>query len=664
MKKLCKVLALLLAMMLLPLSAMAEDAKVDTVQALQEILLQHREAGLTEFKITCTKTLYDEIKVDNNAPLDKLCFQVGMTDYKLRTNRNGVLTFSDITYGTAFVAECATLDEAQTIIGGFLQQDAREITLQCSEDVFRKLFREVGMYHLMAELGVFDFKLQGNTLNVIFLSNITPSAVPYANVTSVNEAGEKIAAWREEKVPAFNLVFDAETYDTLDREAYRMMTFLGGVNDYKLSYSNSARTLFFTEVSYTDTPNIYCQSEEEVVAAIRAMGAKGASAFQLMLDEATYQKVYEDYFARLHQLEGQAGMTSSDLRYSSVTRTLLYDNAVISADVTILSSLAEAVAYVEACAARGDKDIAMLLAADVYADLMDGVDAFFVSDAKFYDLIANAGIAGADDIGFNRHSGAINLRGVQYFAGTNILRAVESGDESVLTAREQEALTAARKMAEDCRRDDQTATALAIHDALAALITYTDDEATTEDDCCIGALLDGKANCDGYADAMLLVGRLAGLNVRYQHGDSLNGGMGSYFSTHMWNLIELDGAWRMIDVTWDDSGDGAYHLWFNIGEDRAALSHVWSREMTLPMLAVTDTANRPVAEYFTANEAEITAAATAAQSAGHTVFEIYVAQDSGIGMIAAREAAVKGLYGSIWYSWIDSLGCLHVQLAQ
>lgn len=664
MKKLCKVLALLLAMMLLPLSAMAEDAKVDTVQALQEILLQHREAGLTEFKITCTKTLYDEIKVDNNAPLDKLCFQVGMTDYKLRTNRNGVLTFSDITYGTAFVAECATLDEAQTIIGGFLQQDAREITLQCSEDVFRKLFREVGMYHLMAELGVFDFKLQGNTLNVIFLSNITPSAVSYANVTSVNEAGEKIAAWREEKVPAFNLVFDAETYDTLDREAYRMMTFLGGVNDYKLSYSNSARTLFFTEVSYTDTPNIYCQSEEEVVAAIRAMGAKGASAFQLMLDEATYQKVYEDYFTRLHQLEGQAGMTSSDLRYSSVTRTLLYDNAVISADVTILSSLAEAVAYVEACAARGDKDIAMLLAADVYADLMDGVDAFFVSDAKFYDLIANAGIAGADDIGFNRHSGAINLRGVQYFAGTNILRAVESGDESVLTAREQEALTAARKMAEDCRRDDQTATALAIHDALAALITYTDDEATTEDDCCIGALLDGKANCDGYADAMLLVGRLAGLNVRYQHGDSLNGGMGSYFSTHMWNLIELDGAWRMIDVTWDDSGDGAYHLWFNIGEDRASLSHVWSREMTLPMLAVTDTENRPVAEYFAANEAEITAAATAAQSAGHTVFEIYVAQDSGIGMIAAREAAVKGLYGSIWYSWIDSLGCLHVQLAQ
>ena len=138
--------------------------------------------------------------------------------------------------------------------------------------------------------------------------------------------------------------------------------------------------------------------------------------------------------------------------------------------------------------------------------------------------------------------------------------------------------------------------------------------------------------------------------------------MGSYFSTHMWNLIELDGSWRMIDATWDDSGEGAYHLWFNIGEDRASLSHVWSREMTVPMLAETDRENRPVAEYFAATEAEITAAGAAAQLAGERVFDVYVSADSGLGMIAAREALLKGLYGSIRYGWIDAFHCLHVQL--
>ena len=76
------------------------------------------------------------------------------------------------------------------------------------------------------------------------------------------------------------------------------------------------------------------------------------------------------------------------------------------------------------------------------------------------------------------------------------------------------------------------------------------DDVLDEGDGCIGALLNGQADCDGYADAMFLVGRLAGLNVRRQYGDSANGGVSGWFTTHMWNLIELDGSWRMMDVTW------------------------------------------------------------------------------------------------------------------
>jgi alpha-galactosidase len=40
----------------------------------------------------------------------------------------------------------------------------------------------------------------------------------------------------------------------------------------------------------------------------------------------------------------------------------------------------------------------------------------------------------------------------------------------------------------------------------------------------------------------------------------------------------------------------------------------------------------------------------------------YVDENSGLGMIAAREAMLSGLYGSISYSWIDSFNCLHVEL--
>ena len=662
MKKWMMLLALVCAM-ILPLSAMA-DEKINTVEELQTYLNKCREEKLELFIITVPSALGKELAADDHAELNRLTEQAGIESYEVRINRNTKLTFTNVVYGEPLPEASLTVADAKAAIAAFLPGQGQELTIVCGEDVFQYLFREGGIHRVLSELGVEDATVKGNTKGHIFLSDVQMMTVPYAQVASVSEAGEKIAAWREQKIPAFKLIFDMDVYETLTRDDYSLMAFLGGVDDYRLSYYSQIGVLYFNEVTYSDAPGIYCQSEEEVVAAIRAMGARGVTSFQLKLNEDTYNKVYEGYFARLSELQAQAGMTDGDLRYSGVSRMLLFDNAVISAEVTVLSSLADVTAHVEACVQRGDKDITMLLAEDVYAALMEGVSALFASDAKFYDLIANAGIVSAEDISFNRHSGAISLYGVQCYAGTNILRAMENGDLSVLTSREQQALAAAKDMAASCARTTQVETARAIHDALCARIVYTDDESTNEDDCCIGALLDGRANCDGYADAMLLVGRLAGLNVRYQHGDSLHGGMGSYFSTHMWNIIELDGSWRMIDVTWDDTENEAVYIWFNIGEDRAARSHIWSAEMTVPMQAVTDLANRPVAEYFAANEAEITAAAAAAQAAGHRVFDIYVAPESGLRMIASRQAALEGLAGSVWYNWIDSLNCMHIRLAE
>lgn len=662
MMKMYRVLALLLVLLFLPAAAFA-DEKISTVEELQTYLAKCREEKQDVFVISVPSALGKELSADNNALLDQLLEQVGVESYEVRISRNTKLTFNKVKYGALLPEASLTVEAAKAAIAAFLPGADQELTIVCAEDVFQYLFREGGIFRVLAELGVEDADVKGNNKGHIFLSNVQMMSVPYAQVSSVSEAGEKIAAWREQKAPAFKLVFDMDVYESLTRDDYSMMAFLGGADDYRLYNYYEKGVLSFTEVTYTDVPGVYCQSEDEVVSAIRAMGAKGFTSFQLRLDQNTYDKVYEGYFKRLSQLQAQAGMTEGDLRYSGVTRTLIFDNAVIQADVTILGSLAEVSAQVEAASQRGDKDIALLIDADVYADLMEGVSAFFVSDAKFYDLIANAGICGADDIGLNRASGLINLKGVKYYAGTNILRALENGDESVLTAREQQALAAAREMAANCQRSTDAATALAIHDALCARITYVNDETTEEDDCCIGALLDGRANCDGYADALLLVGKLSGLNVRYQHGDSLKGGLGSLFSTHMWNLVEIDGSWRMIDVTWDDLGDKSCYLWFNIGEDRAALSHVWSREMSVPMQPATDLTSRPVVEYTAATADEVTAAALAAQLAGHKVFDLYVTDET-MGAIPTREALLRGLSGSVYYSWVDALHCAHVEIVE
>ena len=175
--------------------------------------------------------------------------------------------------------------------------------------------------------------------------------------------------------------------------------------------------------------------------------------------------------------------------------------------------------------------------------------------------------------------------------------------------------------------DTQLETARNIHDQLCQLIEYSDDESADDDDTAIGALLSGRANCDGYADAFYLVGSIAGLHVRYQHGNSfqmLTSVPGYPTVTHMWNLLELDGTWRLVDVTWDDQQDmDAAYTWFNIGADRAARTHIWNPETSVALLEYTDLASRPANEFMIQSDTDLDRAVKSALSTKSSSFSFY-----------------------------------------
>lgn len=56
-------------------------------------------------------------------------------------------------------------------------------------------------------------------------------------------------------------------------------------------------------------------------------------------------------------------------------------------------------------------------------------------------------------------------------------------------------------------------------------------------------LVEGYGVCQAYAYAYQLLLHSAGINCLYVTSDSMN---------HGWNLVELDGEWYHVDVTWDD----------------------------------------------------------------------------------------------------------------
>ena len=61
-----------------------------------------------------------------------------------------------------------------------------------------------------------------------------------------------------------------------------------------------------------------------------------------------------------------------------------------------------------------------------------------------------------------------------------------------------------------------------------------------------GALVEGMAVCEGYAEAYHLVLERLGIPCLAVLGESRE-------QAHQWNMVQLDGTWYHVDLTWDDT---------------------------------------------------------------------------------------------------------------
>ena len=99
-----------------------------------------------------------------------------------------------------------------------------------------------------------------------------------------------------------------------------------------------------------------------------------------------------------------------------------------------------------------------------------------------------------------------------------------------------------------------------LHDRLAEKVVY--DGSGTYAHSAYGALVQGKAVCDGYAKAFQTVLRRAGIRAFLITGSSVNPSTGVP-EGHAWNAVRIDGKYYHVDVTWDDQGDNLFYAYFN-----------------------------------------------------------------------------------------------------
>jgi len=103
-----------------------------------------------------------------------------------------------------------------------------------------------------------------------------------------------------------------------------------------------------------------------------------------------------------------------------------------------------------------------------------------------------------------------------------------------------------------------------------------------------GLLSSRKAVCEGFSNLYLALGEEMGLNIRkvsgYAKGFGYAPGRKFERSNHAWNVIEIDGQWKIIDATWGQGNGTAVNgklvskkefdpYWFDVDPYEAIFNH-------------------------------------------------------------------------------------------
>lgn len=124
--------------------------------------------------------------------------------------------------------------------------------------------------------------------------------------------------------------------------------------------------------------------------------------------------------------------------------------------------------------------------------------------------------------------------------------------------------------------DDEWQTELEIHDYIVGNCEYMLVENDHNYSSAYGALVNGKAACEGYSKAAKLLLDRAGIENAVLSG--ISKGEDGVSGAHMWNAVKINGDYYYLDCTWNDpvnenGRDVKIYSYFNVSEEMISLTH-------------------------------------------------------------------------------------------
>ena len=456
---------------------------------------------------------------------------------------------------------------------------------------------------------------------------------------------------------AFTFFFDAEL--KVDEQVQRLSTILHSVGMSSFSWSIGTCRVHLDEVVYP-LEFALCSSKQEIKDYLSRCARYQVKDFSLYLGDSLFQQMQANHFAGMAELEGDVHIVSRDLSYSSGSGAIHYKNTVYDFDAQLCQFPEDAADVLLRGAESLQQEITLFCTDSLYKQLTAQKDDLLTHLAKRAGLNSWATVS-------NEEAGRLRLTKIDYYAGFKMLRAYRMSRWDLLSAREYDALVyAINAINQGDMPSDFLGAEKWIHDYLCRKIEYTLDDNTEEDDNAIGALLNGEANCDGYADAFYLMGNLVGMEVTCQFGSNRKS---AGEIDHAWNQIKINGEWYLVDLTWNDSKDGdTGYTWYNLGQDLGAQSHWWRVQGRDTALAgQTQQAFRPQPIYACKSYEELKSIVRTCKNQGISSFDVYYGsgpdfyQNSDKMYDTVRSAGARGNIRAVWHTETGFISFLNLK---
>jgi hypothetical protein len=119
-----------------------------------------------------------------------------------------------------------------------------------------------------------------------------------------------------------------------------------------------------------------------------------------------------------------------------------------------------------------------------------------------------------------------------------------------------------------------------LHKYLAQSIDYDHNHENNDNAFNVyGAMAQGLAVCQGYAQAFQMLLTMAGIESIMVTGVAQSS-ENAEPENHAWNLVKLDDNRYHIDITWNDREDGfVSHRFFGVTDEQLAETHTWNRDL-------------------------------------------------------------------------------------